>query len=231
MIIVFKNMSKSFLKIQINNECKVNMSPYEEKSIYLDLERKEINILVSPQKGSVIKNDLYHIVLCVSYSFSDLEDNGEFIITREKIRFAYNAFYERFFIKSPSAVCRLEDIKPLDEELLKKKFQKLKKRKMFLIDPFEDFFALPMLFIIIGIVFLFSLGWKITLLYSIFAYILLILINVVIKKLIKGFFKEHLSFNEEKIFYEYLEQSYISQYYASANREPFLRKKKWIETE
>lgn len=231
MIIVLKNMSKSFLKVYFNNEYEVNMSPYEEKNIDLNLPSIEISISLSPCKDSFIKNDLYHIVLSASYSCSNIDNNSEFIITREKIRFAYNAFYERFFMKSSSAICTLKEIRPLDEEKLKSKFKKNKKRKFFLSEPFEDFLALPMLLIIIGIVLLCSLGWKIALLYSIFAYILLILINVVIKRIIKTVFKKHFSFDEEKMFCEYLKQEYISQYYASENREPFLGKKKWLETE
>ena len=231
MIILLKNMSKSFLKVYINNEYEVNMSPYEEKNIDLNLSGIEINISLSPNKNSVIKNDLYHIILSVSYLCSNIENKAEFIITREKIRFAYNAFYERFFMKSSNAICILKEIKPLDEENLKSQFAKHKKRKFFLSEPFEDFLALPLLLIIIGIVLLFSFGWKITLVYSIFAYISLVIINVVIKKIMKNIFRKHFSFDEQKIFHEYLQQDYISKYYASESREPFLGKKKWLETE
>ncbi len=231
MIIVLKNMSKSSLNVHINTECETNIFPYEEKKLDLDLPSSEISISLSPNKDSIIKNNLYHIVLSVSYSCSHLENNAEIIITREKIRFAYNAFYERFFIKSSDAICILKEIKPLDEENLKSNFVKHKKRKFFLSEPFEDFLALPLLLIIIGIVLLFSFGWKITLVYSIFAYILLVIINVVIKKIMKNIFRKHFSFDEERIFYEYLQQDYISKYYASESREPFLGKKKWLEIE
>lgn len=231
MIIVFKNMSKSSLKIHINTEYEINLFPYDEKIVDLDLLSSEISISLSPNKDSIIKNDLYHIALRVLYSCSVLENNAEFIITREKIRFAYNAFYERFFMESPDAICIPKEIKPLDEGNLKRKFVKYKKRKFFLSEPFEDFMGLPLLLIIIGIVLLFSFGWKITIVYSIFAYVLLVIINVVTKKIMKNFFRKHFSFDEEKIFYEYLQQDYISKYYASESREPFLGKKKWLETE
>jgi hypothetical protein len=78
---------------------------------------------------------------------------------------------------------------------------------------------------------LLSLGWKIAFLYSIVVYIFLVLTNVIIKKIMGSLFKKHFSFDEDKIFFEYLDQDYITQYYASVNREPFLGRKKWLETE
>ena len=231
MIIVFKNMSRSSLKIHIDTVYEINMSPHEVKLLDLDLTNCQINISLSPNKNSSIKNDVYHIVLNASYSCSGLENNSEIIITREKIRFACDAFYERLFIKAPNATCVPKEIKPLDEEDLKNRFVKYKRKKLFLPEAYVDFFGFPLFLIILGILLLISLGWKVALVYSVLAYFLLVIINVASKKIVKNFFKKHFSFDKDEVLYEYLKQDYISKYYASENREPFLGKKKWLETE
>lgn len=231
MVLVFKNTSKSRLRLHIDGKHQSTMLPYEEKSINLDLPNGELHISIFPDKKSTIKNDLYHIVLNTSYFCSAIQNNAQFVITREKIRFAYNAFYERLFINSSGATCTVKEITPVDEKNLRSQFQRNKIKKFFLSGPFEDFLALPLFLVIIGIVLLISFGWKIALIYTIFAYAFLVLLNSVIKFFLKTILNKRFSFDEDKEFCEYLQPNYILQYYASEDRKPFLGKKKWLETE
>lgn len=221
MIINFKNTSKKTVQLFIDEE-EYEINPYKNKKISCTKNEK-ICFSICPIGKSTTKTDMHHILLKTDYSCFKLYDNKEFIITREKIRFSYNAFYERFFLNDNDGACLLNSISVKDDKQFRKSCQKRNKLK-FLYHPFEDFLGPQLLFWVGGMLLSFILGWKFAIIYFSCLLIFLFFIEFISKRLLKCFFKKICKYDEEKDFNDYLNPEYIWEYYSIPNREPFMGK-------
>ncbi len=216
-------MSKIAVQLCVDNEMSFIIKPYEVKDVVFSI-KKYINILLSPTENSKIKTDKFYIVLKTNYTCSNICEDKEFIITREKICFAYNAFYERLFLSDNDGNCLLKLIAVKDEENLKKCFSKTRKLKLLLYGPFETFLLEPVFYIIIGVVLAFIWGWRIAVVYFPCVYLFLVLFNWFTQTIVEHFFKKTCKFDIKRDFYEYLDTEYIMKYYSNPNRTPFVGK-------
>lgn len=223
MIVVFRNNCRISVRVCVNSKNVFDIKPYGKENLEF-VNEQQLHISISPNKQSTIRTDVFHIVLNTSYLCSAITEVSELIITREKIRIAPNAFYERVFLSSPHATCILNSINLLDEEELKKKYKRLCRLRLFVYEPLlDDFLSGPILAIIIGIILMCGLdNWKIAIPYFICAYWFLVLMSYVIKHLVQSIFKRHsLFFDEKKEFYDYINPISIYNYYATPDRKPF----------
>jgi ABC-type multidrug transport system fused ATPase/permease subunit len=222
MKVCFANHSRHIIAITVDDDSSVLLQPFEN----IALVRKDsdtIKILAGRNCESMKKSATYHLVIETEYIISNITDGMVFNIEREKIRFCIDAFYDRLFLKSSNALILSEKHKVRTEERMKAAFNKSNLIRMFLTGPLESLTELFVLMLIAGIVLAFFLGWKFFVGYFSISYLILIVFNFLLDKFCETIFKKVFKTkHKKKEFYDYFEEEFIRNYYADANRIPFI---------
>jgi len=162
---------------------------------------------------------MYHLTLETEYIISGISEGEVFNITREKIQFSLNSFYDRLFLFSQNTLYYSETHKVVSEDRMKKAFNRYWRREQFYFEPFGPFHFITFpVFLIVGAFFTFVFGWIAAVVYFPTIYLTLLMI----KKVWDWVFKKGFNMdNEKKEFYSYFNNESILRYYADVNRTPF----------
>lgn len=204
----------SRIPIEIQPHCLVSIS-YEKTD--------KLNISIRRNIKSQVKNGKYTLELETKYIFANITEGEVFKITREKIRVNLNIYYDRLFLVAEKALYLSESHSVIDNEKIKKSFDKSRLIHFLLIEPFEYFTGLFIALLILGFFLTYKFGWILAFIYFPSAYIFLLVINWlsdnIWKKILrKGFKKE----DDKREFYNCFENEFIMRYYSDPNRTPFM---------
>lgn len=227
MTVHFTNHSSHIVILSIDDGEPIFLQPF--KTIQVVRNKSDaIKVLVKRSGESfiskgIIKGTMYHLVIETEYHFFDVCDGEVFDITREKIRFSMNAFYDRMFLSATNASFVSETHKVLTEEKIKKAFNKSWLIELLLVGPLDKLTGVFILSLIVGIVLMFSWGWKVSIAFFTVAYLLLVIVNWLMDKfwglIVKKAFKIE---DKKKEFYDYFNNEFIKCYYADVERTPFI---------
>lgn len=220
MILRFRNKCKYSVEINILDGTKTEIAPH--KSIEIENEGGTMQISITLNKNNCIKNDLFHIVIVSNYVLSDISDFDEFVITREKIRFSYNAFYERLYLTSTGcAKCVSETNLAKNSSDVEKMFNKNYTMKTLLAAPFyHPKLTLASTFVGCALTVVFS--WKFALVYFPAVYFMTVLLTWLGKSVVEDCYKNRFGLDEKSDLNRYVDPNYISAYYNNPDRKPFL---------
>ena len=231
MIIYLRNNTRKACIVQINDGEIITVNPFEYKS-FENIEGDNVRIYICQKNGSHFqkKEGLYNLVIESTMQFTGIKDGEIFNISREKIRFCLDCFYDRFFITSESAICIAENHKISDENRIKKKYKRNRFISECLIDPLISlalesiFYFIPIIIIIIIIISLF--GWMGLLIITSIFFIFMMLINMIAVFIGERFFgylsnKIFKDLYGKKEFYSYFDNKFIVSYYSNKSRTPF----------
>lgn len=226
MTIYFVNHSRHILVLNIDDGEPIFLQPFETMPIV----RKESDTIVVSLKRNCEsyaekRKTIYHLILETKYCFSGVYDGEAFTISREKIQFSLNAYYDRLFLFASNATYLSENHRVFGEEKVKKTFSKVGLSDL-LFDTFIFSPGALIVLIIIGIVLTLNWGWKFAIVY----FPLALVGAVIITRLISGSVDVigNKVFNiedEKKEFYSYFLNDYIKNYYSNSQRTPFYKGK------
>jgi cytochrome b subunit of formate dehydrogenase len=222
MTLFLENKCNSIVLINFNIKVDIILHPHETKSIVIT-DCDTLNLTIRKNAKSNQKNGIFNIILETEYILSNLSENTKIIITREKIRFAQNASYERLFIHSSGAKIISEMSKVFDKNRLKQKFKLYDKIDSLSSVIYADFFFV-IVAIIVGFIIAFKFSFKIFLIYLICLFLFISFVACIAHILVNFLFIKFAKFDTKKIFYQYLENEYISNYYSGHSRTPFMGK-------
>lgn len=223
------------MRIYLTNSCKYNiiliiddnqhilLQPFETKKIIYN-GSVNIKFVIKRDCESIKKSSMYHLVVETEYLLSDIPEEATFTITREKIQFSLNAYYDRLFLLTPNAKYISETHKIISEDKIKKAFNKSR----FTDFAFESIILSPGLIailILIGILLTLIWGWKFAIVYFPLALLFVGILNWLTKKFWDVIGKKAFKMDDDKTeFYKYFSNDFISKYYSNISRVPFMGK-------
>lgn len=228
MTIYFTNTTQH-LVVLYTKEGEVNFLP-SLQTVAISCENSEIvEVSVRRNCESMKKSNMYHLIVETKFCLLNVLDGENFHITREKIRFSLNAFYDRLFLIPKNAIVLSENYKIVSEDKIKQVFNKSKKIHMFLTGPLSMLTSKYILILMAGIGLTFIWGWKFAAVFFPTAYLIVFMMSWLIDKFWSKAEKKFFKFEDEKEeFYSYFEDNYIRNYYSNINRKPYMGK---IETD
>lgn len=213
MEIFLKNDCGYIVYVSLESGENIEINPHSTVSI--QCQKNNNFICIKQGLVSFKKNKKYTLVLETQYRVININNNDVFRITRKKVRVRGNVYYDRLFLDTETAICSMEKNNVLGAEEIKKKFNKSRIRYMLFISPFEHLTGLVIISILLGIVLGYNLDWKSAIIYFLFSYIFLLVLNWVIEKVDKLLFNKAFKLEDEKNeFYNYFENEFIAKYYS-----------------
>lgn len=85
MVVNFRNNCGSPICVCIDNMWNGMIDPNENIRIVCDMVN-DLTFSISIHDAKIVKGNIYNLNLVSQYAFKNVEDNADFIITREKIR-------------------------------------------------------------------------------------------------------------------------------------------------
>jgi hypothetical protein len=222
MNINFLNNCGYVVIVNIESGESVEIQPYCSISITC-AKADKLNILVKRNITSQVRKGKYTLMLETKYTFTNVTDGEIFKITREKVRVNLNVYYDRLFLTSEKSVYLSESYNVIDNEKIKKSFDKSQLIHFLFIEPLEYLTGLFIALLVLGIVLSYIFGWIFAIIYFLSAYIFLLVIqwfsdNIFTQILNKGFKTD----DDKKEFYKCFENEFIMRYYSNPNRTPFM---------
>lgn len=226
MTVYFNNHTRHIVIINTDDGESIFLQPYETIPIVRN-DSDVIKVLVKRNCDSyiykhVMKSPMYHLVIESEIIFSGVSDGEVFNISREKIQFDLQSYYDRLFVLPNNAVNYTETHKIVAAEKIKTAYKKSHLRYIILFVPLE-YTPMAVFWVFIGsIVTKVIWGWTVSIIFFLTAYLILIFLNVFLASLTNKILKKLFKFNSpDKDFYNYFENEYIKNYYADTKREPF----------
>lgn len=156
--------SGQIIKIRPHSLATINVT---KNDILIDIRRDIV---------SFKKKNKYILVLETKYKVTNIQNNETFRIIHEKIHAGANVYYDRLLMSTKTAICLMESNNILGAEGIKNRFNKSRRKYMFLIRPFENFPDLTILLILLGGIICCMTNWKIMIVYFLIMYFLMIVL-------------------------------------------------------
>ena len=215
------------MKIKFNNTCKnvVNISvvgsdnivvlPNQSISIEVN-NRQSYGVCVKRDVPSHTQNGIFYLTISAEYVLFDSDEDielkiiGENYITDSCIELVGLKMYANDYEQIPSAYS-VED-----KEDIMKIFERKRKTQIFLTDLIEYSQGELLIAILIGIAVFYFGGWRIGLIYSFFAYWLLVAFIYLSKKSVGLLFKKVLKVTDEKTdMSNFLNSEYLLEWFSN----------------
>lgn len=218
-MITFINESKKNVVITDLVHEPVALKAGEKKSVSLS-QGNEGLVWLKHEKDSYASALVAHMNVAVKYDVSQLEEDAEVVITREKISVDHFGFYDRFFIECENGEAKEQGYEVQGREALINLFRRKWFVAKFLLAPL----ASTELFLTFGIASLIIMAntdtWKYWMLYAVSVYLLSFFLQELGEK-----FSEHIRRKKEKadmrgMIEKCSEDEFIRSYYAQENRKP-----------
>lgn len=229
-MIYFVNKSTREVTITINNERLANIMP-EERISYDISQCQDIQIQLCHKNGSYKKAGAAHMNIRSCYEVDNNGDNVEFVITREKMRFETDAYYDCFFLSVGNDIMKAKEYQVEELELLRKSFVH-KGLVEALVDALEgmltDFLLSPFVTIIAAVLIIVLLGWKWLLCVVVIIYCLHLIADVfagLTWKILGGILgKNFVSETMEERIDRWSKSDNIASFFSDPNRTPYMGK-------
>lgn len=164
----------------------------------------------------------YHLTLLTKYEFPFNKDLC-FNLTREIHRISGNVYYEKIVLNSNYEIPIRETNYVCEKENIKRIYKKRFTLYLVFMSPFEHLTGLCILLAILGVILWFKWSWKVSIIYLISAYIFLILLDFIIRKISNLFFKKVFKQEDDQTeFYSLLESQYIDNYFNNPMKETYM---------
>ena len=222
MVVNFRNNCGYQICVCIDNIWNGIIKPHENIRIVCD-KANDLTFSINIHNEKIAKGNIYNLNLVSQYTFKNVEDNADFIITREKIRVSLYISYERLFVEALKATKHVEKTVVKDSEPIKKRYKRNRFIEL-LYGPLTHFPMLTIILFIGGILLTMLLNWYFAIVYFPIVYLGLFGLHLLVDTFWKCVEKKALKMDDETDFYQFFDPTYISNYYSQANREPFLGK-------
>ena len=172
------------------------------------------------EKDSYGSTMVAHMNVAVKYELSQLEEDTEIIITREKISVDHLGFYDRFFIKCKNGIAEEQDYEVQGRDALIKLFRKKARISFFLLAPIYSaewfvFWGVAAVIIMAN-----TNTWKYWILYAIFVYLLVFFLQELGRKFGKFIRRKKEATDVWEMITEWSDREFIRNYYAKEERKP-----------
>lgn len=227
MTLYFTNYSSRVICLNINGGEWFFLQPRQTMPI-TQLDESTIKVVIkgdceSYVSKSVLKSKMYHLAIESEYILSNVNSGDMFSVTREKIQFSGNTFYDRLFLFAENITVISETNRVLGDEKIKRAFNKSWLIYVFLTGSLATLSGGFITLSFVGLVLLFFFGWKFFALYFVSLYVFLIAANWIIDKIWCAIGKKGFNMKDEKKeFYSYFEKEYITNYYSTSDRVPYM---------
>ena len=221
-MLVFKNTCRSRIWLHINSIWQGVLMPYEIKRIAC-APVACINFSICIDDNNRSKGSIYNLNLIARYTFTDVGEETEFVITREKIRVSLDVSYERVFVETENATTSFEQIEELNAKQLQKRYKREHSAELLymplIISPMTT-----IAFLLLGLLVGWLIAWRALLFYYPAMYLCFFLAYLIGHSFVGLMSKNAVHFDNKATFYQFLDPSYITWYYAQLDRKPFLGK-------
>ena len=222
MVVYFRNNCGCPIYISISDIWNGIIKPNKTIQIVCD-EANDLTFSINIYDKKIVKGNIYNLNLLSQFTFKNIEDNANFIITREKIRVSLYVTYERLFVEASKATKHMEKTVVKDEERIKKRYKRDRLVEL-LYGPLTHFPMLTIILFVGGILITFLFNWYLAIVYFPLIYLSLFGLHWLVDAFWKCVEKKAFKMDDETDFYQYFEPTYISNYYSQTNREPFMGK-------
>jgi len=196
----------------------------QNKSIPIECEPSDgVKMSVHVNHRKPCRGNIHNLNLITHYTFENVKNDAEFIITREKIRVALYVSYERLFVNTADAT-KISEKALVNEPDQNDKRYKRSRIKDTLLGPFEDLTELCFILFVSGLLLGWLVSWYLLLIYYPLTYLVLLGIDWVVKTAVNESFKRRFNADESNEFYQFCDPDYIAYYYSQSDRKPFLGK-------
>ena len=222
MVVNFRNNCGYQIYISISDTWSGIIKPNETIQTVCD-KANDLTFSINIYDEKIVKRNIYNLNLLSQYTFKNVEDNANFIITREKIRVSLYISYERLFVEALKATKHVEKTVVKNAERIKKRYKKDRFVEL-LYGPLTHFPVLTIILFVAGFLLTFLLDWYLAIAYFPLVYLGLFGLHWLVDTFWKCVEKTVLKIDDETDFYQYFEPTYISNYYSQTDREPFMGK-------
>ena len=222
MTIYLINNCQSEVYVCLNDVWNGIIGPNKKTPIECD-KSDELNLSVYVYHKKNKTGDIHNLNLITYYTFKNVENNAEFIITREKIRVALYVSYERLFINSTKAIKASEESFVKDSKRNDTNFKRNRIKEL-LIGPLADFTELCLILFIGGLLLGWLVNWHLLFIYYPLVYSILFGVHWIIDTFFKEVTRTRFNVDDASELYQFMNPDFIAYYYSQSNREPFLGK-------
>lgn len=219
-MIHLSNGSSQNVLVKINSEESCVIGSHEKQTF--ELSGNQITVSLRPTHPSRYQKGAAHIGIETNYRIEDVSEGETLEITREKIRFCEEAYYDRFFLAGKDGMAAASGFSAVDTDALKRGFRRRQITDILFWGPFEAMDIPTFLLLLSAPILIYFLGWKLAFGILAFLWILMIAAGWIGRKILAKVFPKLAKEGwDQKDFAYYCSSEGIRDYYALPDREPF----------